>query len=452
VVQRVSFETDRNASDSEAHSNSEQSVLTEDDLILLALENNKLFQAATDQLGMFQGDLVQAGLLTNPNFSTFLQVGVKQWEWTLFVPIEAFLLRPHREGIAHADYHRVANDLVQNGLTLVRDVRVAYADFALATEQLHLAEEALQIRNEIDSLTQKRLEGGDIGELESRQAKIDAITAKANIALLRQNVDIARNRIHTLIGLPYNDQPIDATLLSPALVSAYGDADRREETIPREDKLFLISRALASRPDMRAANWAVDAAARRSGLARWMFWRVDAGADANQQGRKGYEVGPAFRFDVPIFNRNQGGRMRANSEWRQAVHNRDAVHDRIIEEVRTAAAQLEHTQRGLAILTEDVVPSLAEAIQIARKGYEDGGADYLLVLQTTTQYLTARATVLDQTAALRRAQAELERSIAAPLETVADEVEVDGPVSTSVAAPLPLDVPPLVPIDENMTQ
>ncbi len=150
--------------------------------------------------------------------------------------------------------------------------------------------------------------------------------------------------------------------------------------------------------------------------------------DANQKGDKGYEVGPGIRFDVPIFNRNQGGRMRAHAEWRQAVSNRDAVHDQIAEEVRTAVTRLQQTRRGLAILETQVIPSLNEAIQIARRGYEDGGAGYLLVLQTTTQYLTTRARVLDQTASLRRAHAELERSIAGSLlaavnvTTIAEDV------------------------------
>ncbi len=205
---------------------------------MLALGNNKLFQAALAQLGMAQGDWIQAGLLTNPNLTHYLPVGVKQWEWTLYLPVEAFLLRPHREAIAHADYHRVANGLVQNGLTLVRDVRVAHADFALAVEQLRLAEEALQIREEIDALTRKRLEGGDIGELEARQARIDVITAQANLALLRQDVDATRNRLHTLTGMPYNQQPIDDILISPPIA-------------PIPDESLLVERALATRPDMR---------------------------------------------------------------------------------------------------------------------------------------------------------------------------------------------------------
>lgn len=53
----------------------------------------------------------------------------------------------------------------------------------------------------------------------------------------------------------------------------------------------------------------------------------------------------------------------------------------------------------------------SESLQIAKKGFEDGGSDYLIVLQTTTQYLTAKGQILAQTAACNRAVAELERSV-----------------------------------------
>ncbi len=45
---------------------------------------------------------------------------------------------------------------MQNGLNVARDVRIAYADYALAIERLQLAEEASRIRHGIADLTQKR--------------------------------------------------------------------------------------------------------------------------------------------------------------------------------------------------------------------------------------------------------------------------------------------------------
>lgn len=392
--------------------------LSEDEAIATALSNNSAFQATLAQLGMAEGDLIQAGLLTNPSFTTFFPVSVKQWEWTLYVPIEAFVLRPKRLAVAESQYESVAHQLVQNGLTLVRDVRVAYADLAVASAQWKLALEAVKIRQTIADLTEKRLTRGDISELEVMTARIDALNANANAAALEQNVVIARSRLALLMGLPPHDDQLQAELTEPP-------------PVPTLDVATLVDEAFASRPDAQAAQWAVTAAAHRARLSRWLFLRVDADADANAKGEKGFEVGPGIRFDIPIFNRNQGGTMRADAELSQAMHNRDAVYEQIVQEVRAAAAQWTQAQQQLSILEGQVAPSLKEALQIAEKGFSDGGTDYLLVLLTTTQYLDVRARVLDQVAALRRARAELERSVGHNLGPAPEQLPLP---------PLPADI------------
>jgi cobalt-zinc-cadmium efflux system outer membrane protein len=372
--------------------------LSEDEAISAALANNAAFRATLTQLGMAQGDVVLAGQLPNPNLATFLPVGVKQWEWTLYAPIETFVVRPHRLAVAQSEYQRIAHQLVQNGLNVVRDVRIAYANWVLADEQAKLAEEGAELRQQISDLTEKRLERGDISELETMSARVDALTAGANAALAAQDVVVARSRLANLMGLPpeIEDFCPSAEPLPP---------------VPDLDAACLVEEALASRPDLRAAEWLVAAAAERVEVARWQFLRVDVGADANSRGLKGFEAGPALRLDLPIFNRNEGGVLRAEAEWSQAAHNRDAVRNQIVQEVRTAAALARQADENLEILQNRVAPPLQEAVTLAQNAFEDGGASYLLVLQTATGYLDARGRILDQTAALRRALAELERGV-----------------------------------------
>jgi cobalt-zinc-cadmium efflux system outer membrane protein len=252
-------------------------------------------------------------------------------------------------------------------------------------------------------------------------ARIDALNAQANAGVLEQNVVMARSRLAWLMGLPPDWEHLQAVFDKPPEVAAV-------------DPGALIIEALSIRPDAVAAQWAVAAAAERAEVARKAFLRIDAVADANGQGLKGFEVGPGLRFDIPIFNRNQGGRMRADAEWQQALYNRDAVHDAIVQEIRMAAAQWTQAQNNLEILEGQVAPALREAQQIAERGFADGGTDYLLVLQTTSQYLDARARLLDQAAALRRARAELERSVGRSLGPFPQAPEfVEGiPLSSSL--------------------
>ncbi len=371
--------------------------LSEDEAVLTALSNNSAFQATLAQLGAAGGDAVQASLLANPQFLTYLPSGPKEGQYTLYAPIESYLLRPARVKVANREYRRVGEQLVQNGLNLSRDVRLAYADWVLAKEQTNLANEAQQIRDQISSLTNDRLKDGDISELETIAAKVDALNAKANLGVQRASINIAEARLATLIGLPQLEQPlVPGELVAPIL--------------PVQTEEELIQEALACRPDLHSAKWAVAAASERSRLSRWLWLRLDGVLDV-RDGRGYTHTGSGLRFDVPLFNRNQGGILRADWELNAAMHNRDAISDQIIADVRTAYRQLDQAYKNLTILKQDVEPALVESLQIAKKGFEDGGSDYLIVLQTTTQYLTAKGQILAQTAACNRAVAELERSV-----------------------------------------
>ncbi|QDV84872.1 TolC family protein [Planctomycetes bacterium TBK1r] len=386
-----------------------QDGLSEDEAVATALTNNSAFQATLTQLGMAHGDAVGANLIANPQLLIYFPTGAKEGQYTLFAPIESYLLRPARVKVANREYRRIGDQLVQNGLDLARDVRVAYVDFALAHQQAELAGEALELRQGIEQLTEKRLENGEISELETIAARVDRLNAKASTGVQRQNVSIAEAALTRLIGV--NDPPaplIPLPLDAPSIVSV--------------DEAELIGQALACRPDYQAARWSVAAASQRSRLSRWLFLRFDGVLDVRDG--PGYTgTGAGLRADLPIFNRNQGGIIRADWEVHAALHTRDAIRDQIIADVRIARRQWNQAQQNLRILENEVQPALVDALEIAQKGFADGGTDYLLVLQTTTQYLDAKARILDQKAASARALAELERSVGCHLS--AGVVDVD---------------------------
>ncbi len=369
----------------------------EQEAICTGLANNSAYQATLAQLGMAGGDIVQASLIANPQLVVYFPTGPKEGQYTLYGPIESYFMRPARMKVANREYRRIGDQLVQNGLNLARDIRLSYVDLALATEQTALANEAVEIRQGIADITQDRFKNGEISELETIASRVDALNSAATSGVQKQNISIAQARLATLVGLPFVEAPLQPSRLETLAVPEFQEQE-------------LIETALMCRPDLHGARWAIAAACERSKLSRWLFWRVDGVVDA--RANELFErTGGGLRMDLPIFNRNQGGILRADWELNAAMHARDAIHDQIVQEVRVAARQLRQSQDNLQILESEVLPKLTEAIEIARNGFVDGGTDYLLVLQTTSQYLDVRARILDQRSALRRAYAELERSI-----------------------------------------
>ena len=371
--------------------------LSENEAVTMALWNNSGFQEALAELGIKRADLIQAGLLPNPVFSVLFPLGPKQLEMTLKMSMDALWLRPGRVAAAKLDCERVSALLVQNGLDLIRDVRAAYADLRAARRRASLARDLAGIRERLSTLTAARLRAGDIGELEAEAARVEATRARADAtrALCEQNLAI--HRLRALIGLAQHLEPV-----------AFDDPGA--DPGPDRDGAALMTRALAARPDLRAAELAIDAAKERVSLSDLDFLAVNAGADSNSKGKKGFEIGPALDVGLPIFNQGQGSEARALAELERAVRHQATVRDRIALDVRESQTAYA-AAREAATAQQDLVRILEESIRTAERAEKAGDIAPQVVLESRLRLLDGQLREADARAELHRAAAQLERSV-----------------------------------------
>jgi cobalt-zinc-cadmium efflux system outer membrane protein len=77
--------------------------LTEDEAVAVALWNNAAYQEVLTQLGISRAQLLDAGLLGDPQLTLFFPLGPKQLEFTIFQSIDFLWLRPVRVRAAELD-------------------------------------------------------------------------------------------------------------------------------------------------------------------------------------------------------------------------------------------------------------------------------------------------------------------------------------------------------------
>lgn len=371
--------------------------LSEDELVSLALWNNAAFRATLADLGLFRADLVQAGMLPNPTFSMLVPWGAKPLELTLRYPMEIFWLRPQRVELAQLDVEQTAQRLVQTGLDLIRDVRIARTELGLAKRRVELAESAVTLSQAIAELTQARLKAGDASELEVTNAQVDALQALEQKGRLQRDCEIAGERLRHLVGLSLEQWQEN---VSTELI-AHDD---------RFDTEKLVEQALMARPDLRAAEINVEAAGERIGLARAEIFNITASLNAKQINGP-LLAGPGLDLTLPIVNQNQGGVAQALARFDKAARQYVAIRQRIALDVREAHARLQQAGQSLQQWQQTILPPLQAAIQDAEKAYAAGNVTYLFVLETQRRWLDAQLKTAQAAADLRRARAELERSV-----------------------------------------
>jgi cobalt-zinc-cadmium efflux system outer membrane protein len=384
--------------------------ISEDEAIQLALWNNPGYLELLADLGIARADVIAAAQLQNPQINTMFPLGPKQWEFTLMVPVDMLWLRPLRVAAAQLESQRVAERLVQDGLNAVRDARLAYIDWLLAIERAKLAQEGAALRGEFARIAEARLAAGAVAELDVSATRLDAAIGEGDAVRAASDVEIAQDQLRFLLGIH----------LTPIMPRPPDEGATRAEVPLEMDVEGLVAEAVGSRPDLRAAQLAVVAAEERANLANHDYWNIAALLpDINSQGRQGFEAGPGLQFSLPLFHHNEGAIARAEADAERLRRQYTRMRDAAALEVRRAHAQLLQARQELRIWEEQIIPQADAAVTSARRALEEDGVSLLLVLETSRQLLTAQGRALDAEAQVRRAIAELERSVGRRLPNAA---------------------------------
>ena len=380
-----------------------QDGVTVDEAIALALWNNAAFQETLSELGLSQAAVIQANMLTNPTFWILFPVGPKQLEFWARFPFEALWLRPQRVAAAQGNLDQVAHQLVQHGLKVVRDVKVFTADLFLAENRLRIAIQQKKVLQQMTRVNEARLDAGEISELEVASSRIDILVVDDQIQQLKHEMGKAREQVRILVGFGLREFP--TTLTAPSTLPS---TDRGVEEI--------LNDALAVRPDLRAAELAIEAAGLRAGLAHKDIFLISGLFDVNAFGNQNSDVGPGLHFSLPIFNQNEGQIALAEAGFDQAIRRYVTVRDQIVLEVRQAHTRWLQTRESLRTWRQKILPAHHTAMTQAQKAHEAGQVTPLIPLTAERNLNDARMREMELFAENLRSVAELEQAIGHTLD------------------------------------
>lgn len=377
--------------------------LEEDEAVLIALWNNAAFQELLVETKIAHADLIQAGMLPNPEFGYFFGVPGKAFRYAIEFPLEVLFTRPLRIRSAERETDRVSHRVTQGSLDLIRDVRQAFADVTLAEGRLRIADESVQLRSRLADLAQRRLEAGDISAQEAATAKLDALQARQDRIRAAHEVPVAEERLRFLLAIPRSRSSL---LVIPTPLNFRDDLDVEH----------LTATAVHCRPDVLAAEQGVVAAAERAKLARYSWLRFAGILDATSGQVTGHEFGPGFRVTVPIFNWNQGGIARAEAELDRAHRQKRTITNQVILEVRLAYQRYLQAVSELSYFEDHVQPENTAAMRRSELSFREGDTSYVMVLETSRRLLDGRIRAEQLNAEVRRTWSELERSVGCRLQ------------------------------------
>ena len=364
------------------------SRLTMDEAVRLAIDRNQALRVQRLTIDLSKADEVTAALRPNPTFSftgSSLPVfSPSQLNFSTFrdtVTYDAGIGYTFERGGKRAKRTSVAQDTTtvteKNVLDAERQVRFqteqAFIDVLLAKSTEQLAQDNLKSFQQVVDVNRQRVTSGDLAEGDFLPVKLQQLQFETDVSAAEVALVQARAALRQLVG--YDTVAEDVDVVGELAYHPYNvslDALRVE--------------ALASRPDLQAAQAGVKLAEDQAALERGNRARdITGGADYTKTGPSN-TIGLGVSFDLPFFDRNQGNIAHADVAVRQATEAEAGARFGVVTDVVTAFAAYQTSEKVVKLYESGYLDQSKQSLDISTYAYQRGAASLLTLLDAERTY------------------------------------------------------------------
>lgn len=369
----------------------------------LALSGNPALARAAAQVGVAQGVWQQVGIPPNPSLGYSGQQigsgGLAEQHGIFFnqevvVPAK---LRWNRAA-ADADIERARQEALAMEFRVLTDVRTAYYEALIAGRQVALTRELVQIAQRAVETANALFRAEEVGRVDVVQAELEVEAARIESINATNRLDAAWRTLSAVTGQP---DLVRVPLMEPTAPEPWpADFEAAWQVLRR------------SSPEIAGAMAEIEAARSRlrreeieplpnltvEGLINW----IDNGTNGSGDG------GVIASVPVPIWDRNQGNIRAACYEVVAAEHALTRLELDLRARLAPVFERYAAAREQVTRFESKILPAAREALDLTRRLYESGEADFLLLLTAQRSYSETNLRYLDVLRELRLAEVEID--------------------------------------------
>jgi outer membrane protein, heavy metal efflux system len=349
----------------------------------LALANNPAILAAAQHLAAVKATQVTAGLRQNPTLTLYGQ-GVtlpeinpngNPYYYSANVSrlFERGEKRRWRLDIATSTTDVTQSQLRDQQRQLVLNVRQAFTNLLVAKQALAIAQENLDDYRKTISLSQARLDAGDITRTDFERIDLQLAQFESDADTAKLNVQQQSTQLQSLFGV---DHPTTTT-------EVIGTIDPLAIPLTMQD---AETKALAARPDYLAAQQSVTLAQANAKFAV-AGGTVDptVGAEYERSGEDN-TFGVSVAIPLRFFDRNQGEKLRTRLEVESSRFSLTAARNQVVSDVDQAYLALEIAESQSRRYRERYLDEAGRVRDNLQFSYRNGNSTLLDYLDALRDY------------------------------------------------------------------
>jgi len=401
-----------------------QNGLTESDLVRRALANNPALAAERQTIESAKGAVVQAHLRANPSLALG---GLKEvngddnrFNVGAEVPLELFGRRARRTEVAAQKLNSTRETVSDNERLLTGEVRMRFADTLAAVRNLQFVEQLLKANREFLKLMEDRVREGAVPVLDADEVRVEVNRIESLRIDYKAKAEIAILSLKEAVGM----QPEEELRLKGSL----------EQAPLSTDRVQLLELALSHRPDLAAqrANEAMATALVRQQQAEAKTDATfSAGYERPNSGFSFSAFDPSgnlqpirqtfnyavfgLKWNLPVFNRNQGSIAAAKAGVASARNQVTAVDLTLRHEVTQAVVHYEAAQARAGVYRSGVRDQAARNLDVVRQTYGYGRIPLLDVIAEQRRFIDIETGYTDVLFDAYASRVALERAVGTDL-------------------------------------
>jgi cobalt-zinc-cadmium efflux system outer membrane protein len=367
-----------------------ESRITLDQAIQMALDHNHALRATRTQVQQSQAQELTASIHPNPVFtfnSLFIPFTaatadnfntISEFDVGVGYTFERGHKRQRRISAARDQTAVTQSQVADAERTIVFNVSQQFVNALLAKANVELATQDLESFQQTVNIGELQYKAGQISEGD---------LLKIQLQLLQFQNDKSQAELSQVQALAALRQLVGYDSVTPDY-QVIGDLEYQPIALGLPD---LQAKALANRPDLRAAQQGVTAARSQYQLARANGKR-DLNSTFQYSHVAGLNTGDLlFTMEIPIFDRNQGEIARTHYAITQFDETAREAEETVLTDVRNAYESLQTNGKIVELYQKGYLKQSQDSRDISAYAYQRGAASLLDFLDAERSY---RATQL----------------------------------------------------------
>lgn len=326
---------------------------------------------------------------------------VGETKYTLMQSLPLWGKRELKRDAAAADVRQAEARASATWAELAARIKAAYAEYYRAAGNERLTMEVLGLMTRLEQVAQARYAGGLATQADAIRAQLEQTAMRSELIMIDSEKRQIRARLNALLARESGAPLADAQEL------------RAVPTLNTADASSLAERARSGNPQVQAELARVALAQKSRDLTqRNRYPDLTVGLSPSQMGSRITTWGVMFEMNIPLQQESRRGQEREAEAMVAASRSRaEALQQQLVGDLAVNLAGLEAARRNETLLKTQLLPQSELGLQSALAAYENGKAEFAMLLEAQRQIRKARQEILKTQVEAQMRLAEIERIV-----------------------------------------